>query len=496
MSKQTNNDPADRADRLFDLNGFQTGLPMDKKRTLSVVLAAAVFLICSFSGPALGLDVPRAGTALGLVLAGVVLWVTNQFDLVVGSLLIGIGAIVLGLIPVSDFQTKFGTSSFLTMFGMMTVSQGTTHTNITRRLAFFFLYKFGRSPALILLAVCIVTGIVSAFCSNLATTVVMSSICIGILIELNEEKGKSGLGKAMMLCIPIFSMVGGMALISGSPSMNTVGVTSLEEATGGACTITYGQWAAVGIICALALTIPTWFIYKTYFKVPHKSEKVIEPEYFKEKLIALGPMAGSELRWIITVALMVGTMVAGVLTTPVASLLFGFITICPIIGTVKCSEAMKGLPLNVLMVSGMAPIIALLFNEYGIGDWITRDLAAHLEGMPVFVLMLVLALFLTVVNNVFANATAGIIAVCVAAFAPMVMAMGYNPSIILLPAIFMGACTVVLGVQINVVLTYDYGYWEMKDPVIPGCIISVLWTVIICIIAYFVGPLVGMSYYL
>ena len=52
MSKQTNNDPADRADRLFDLNGFQTGLPMDKKRTLSVVLAAAVFLICSFSGPA------------------------------------------------------------------------------------------------------------------------------------------------------------------------------------------------------------------------------------------------------------------------------------------------------------------------------------------------------------------------------------------------------------------------------------------------------------
>ena len=89
MSKQTNNDPADRADRLFDLNGFQTGLPMDKKRTLSVVLAAAVFLICSFSGPALGLDVPRAGTALGLVLAGVVLWVTNQFDLVVGSLLIG-----------------------------------------------------------------------------------------------------------------------------------------------------------------------------------------------------------------------------------------------------------------------------------------------------------------------------------------------------------------------------------------------------------------------
>ena len=60
----------------------------------------------------------------------------------------------------------------------------------------------------------------------------------------------------------------------------------------------------------------------------------------------------------------------------------------------------------------------------------------------------------------------------------------------------MGACTVVLGVQINVVLTYDYGYWEMKDPVIPGCIISVLWTVIICIIAYFVGPLVGMSYYL
>ncbi|MEY8336538.1 SLC13 family permease [Lachnospiraceae bacterium 62-35] len=493
MTKQMNEKGRDS---LFDLSGQQTGLPMNPKRTGAVLLAAGVFAIFSLLGPAFGLGIPKAGMALGLVLAGIVLWVTNQFDLVIGSLLIGVGSIVLGLIPVPDLQAKFGGSSFLTMFGMMTVSQGATHTNITKRLAFKFLHKFGKSPALILLAVCVVTGIVSAFCSNLATTVVMSSICIGILTELDEEKGKSGLGKAMMLCIPIFSMVGGMALVSGSPSQNTVGLTSLEAATNGACTITYGQWAVIGVICSVLIALPTWFIYKTIFKVSNTSDKAVDPEYFKEKLDALGPMGGSEIRWIVTVALMVGSMVAGIFTIPMASLLFGLITISPVIGTVKCKEAMKGLPLNVLMVSGMAPVIALLFKEYEIGPWLTGGLVQHISGLPVFLLILVLALILALVNNVFANATAGIIAVCVTTFAPMVVEMGYNPSLVLLPTIFMGACTVVLGAQINVVLTYDYGYWEMKDPVIPGCIICVLWTFIISVVAYFVGPMVGLSYYL
>ena len=482
-------------DSFFDLTGYQTGLPMNKTRSITVILAAAVFLLFTLLGPAIGLESTKAGMALGLVLAGVVLWVSNQFDLVIGTLVIGVGSIVLGLLEVKELQSSFGTSSFLTMFGMLTVSQGATHTNITRLIAFNFIHRFGRSPALILLAVSLTTGIVSAFCSNLASTVVMSSICISILVELGEEKGVSGLGKAMMLSIPIFSMVGGMALISGSPSMNMVGITTLESATNGEITVTYGQWAGIGIVCALMIALPTWWIYKSYFKVSNQNTQGLDPSYFEKKPKDLGPMGGSEIRWLLTVALMVGTMVAG-LSIPMASLLFGLITIFPIIGTVQCKEAMKSLPMNVLMTSGMAPVIALVFNEYGIGDWLTGGLVTHLQGLPIFVLMLVLGLILAIMNNIFANATAGIIAVCVAAFTPLVMSMGLNPALILIPTMFMGACTVVLGAQINVMLTYDYGYWDMKDPIIPGCIISVLWTVIITVVAYFVGPLVGMSYYL
>lgn len=151
------------------------------------------------------------------------------------------------------------------MTGMVIVSTGANRTNFARRVAYLCLYKLGKSPALIVLAIGIATAVVSAFVSNLATTIVMASISIGILTELHEEPGKSGLGKAIMLAIPIYSMIGGMALMSGSPSMNMAGINTLENATGGSYTVSYSQWASVGLICAVLVSLPIWLIYKFLF---------------------------------------------------------------------------------------------------------------------------------------------------------------------------------------------------------------------------------------
>jgi hypothetical protein len=71
-----------------------------------------------------------------------------------------------------------------------------------------------------------------------------------------------------------------------------------------------------------------------------------------------------------------------------------------------------------------------------------------------------------------------------------------NPSIVLLPAMYMGSATTVLGVQTNVVLTYHYGYWDMKDTLKPGIASAILWSVVTTTVAYFVGPAVGMPLYL
>ena len=375
------------------------------------------------------------------------------------------------------------------MIGMFIISMGASRTNVAKRVAYIFLWKLGKSPSMILLAISLSTAIISAFVSNLGTTIVMSSIAIGIMTELGEEKGKSGLGKAIMLSIPIFSMIGGMTLITGSASPNMMGIAMLERSTEGAFTINFAQWASVGVPGAILLLFPTWFIYCKAFGIKNKTDKHIDTESFHNKLKELGPFRGAELRWLLIVAGMIFCMIAGILNLPMAAMIFGFLTVAPFLGVVKPDDAFQSLPFNVLMLIGFSPIIANIVNDSQLGQWAVVNLFGWAHGLHPFFIILIATFTMCVMINAFANATIGIVGVVIVALTPFVMANGLNPIIALLPAMFFGSHTVVLGVQTNVVLTYHYGYWDMKDPVKPGLVIALVWTVILSLVAYFLGPL-------
>ena len=480
--------------KFFDLKGVQTGQPVTGRQRFYLIMAVVIFLACYF----LPLDhiSPTASTALALVLTVVWVWITNCVPLAVGCMILAVGGLLLRLFNFGEFAASFGSSPFVPMIGLLIVSLGAGKTNIANRVAYIFLSTLGRSPAMILLAISVATAVVSAFVSNLGTTIVMASISMAIMGEMGEEKGQSGLGKAIMLSIPMFSMIGGLTLISGSPSTNMMGISMLESSTQGAHTVTYAQWAMVGIPCGLLLLIPTWLIYKNAFGVRNRADKEIDIAVFKEKLRELGPLRGAELRWVLIVAFMVITMVTGVFNMPIAALLCGTLVVLPVIGCVRPDDAFKSLPMDVLILIGFSPIIANIINNSKLGEWVVNNFFGWTAGLPGIVLMLVMTLAMSIMINVFANATIGIIAVCIAAFTPLVIANGMNPSIVLLPAMYMGSATTVLGVQTNVVLTYHHGYWEMKDTLKPGILASLLWSVVTTVVAYIVGPMIGMPIYL
>lgn len=488
-----NNTPNDLT-KFFDFKGAQTGQPVDRKRAFYLIMSAVIFIVCYFLP--LSHISPTASTALALVLTVVWVWITNCVPLAVGCMLLAVGGLLLRLFNFGEFATSFGTSPFVPMIGLLIVSLGAGKTNIANRVAYIFLSTLGRSPALILLAISVATAVVSAFVSNLGTTIVMASISMAIMTEMGEERGKSGLGKAIMLSIPMFSMIGGMALISGSPSTNMMGISMLESATKGASTVTYAQWAYIGVPSALILLIPTWLIYKAAFGVRSSADREIDTNAFREKLRELGPLRGAELRWVLIVTFMVVTMVTGVFNMPIAALLCGTLCVLPVIGCVRPDDAFKSLPMDVLILIGFSPIIANIINNSQLGTWVVNNFFGWTAGLSPFVLMLVMTFAMSFMINVCANATIGIIAVCIAAFTPLVVSNGLNPAIILLPAMYMGSATTVLGVQTNVVLTYHHGYWEMADTLKPGVAASLLWCLVTAVVAYFVGPMIGMPIHL
>lgn len=479
---------------LFDLAGSTTGLKMTRGRTISLLLAIAVFVICSL----LPLDSihPLAGKGLGLVFAVIILWVSAQFNLVYGAFILAFGSVFLGFQSLNEMLTTFGTSNFISLLGMLILAMGATETNFARRVAFFFLSKWGKKPVWIVVAIATATTIISAFCSNLATIILMSSIAVGILDGLGAEKLVNKFAKGLMICIPVFASLGGMALVSGSPAMNMVGLTALETASEGAHTITYAQWAVVGVISAIILLVPIIFVFLKLFKINNKSSAEVDTDEFNRKLADLGPMSGSEIRWVVTTLAFVIIMLTGKMNLKVNALLFAIITISPVIGTVKAETALKSLPLNVLFLNGFAGIISVIFATTNITGVLQNGVSGLVGELPVFWLMLVCCLILTFLNNIFPNATAGIIALCISAMTPIVMGLGYNPSVVLMPAIFIGSYNIVLGMQDVNTLNYGYGYWKMNDTILPNTIVIVTVAVVVSIVSYFVCPMLGMSYLL
>jgi sodium-dependent dicarboxylate transporter 2/3/5 len=348
-----------------------------------------------------------------------------------------------------------------------------------------------------LLAAFVSSTVVSVFVADTATTIIMLAIMVGILEEMNVEKGKSALGRAMMLLVPVGAYLGGMALISGSPGMNVLGISTLENATGGQFTIAYRDWAVIGIPSCLLLILPTWFIYVRFCGVSDKNpEKEIDPALFKKKLQDLGGITGSEIRWILTVLFMVYCMISGALPMMVAALLGALVTIFPIVGTVNPQSAMKGLPTEIVLMNAFIPTLGTIFANFSIGQWITTPFVPMLKGLSPLVLILVISYTMAILNDIFANASAGVIALVVAAFSPLCVEMGLNPSLIMIPAIILGSMTVILGTASCTLLSYQYGYWSMKDPLAPGGIVMLVWPFVISLVAYFVGPLFGISIYL
>lgn len=487
--RECNNAP--NKDRLLDFNGTITNLPMSKARVTALVLAIASFVICAL----LPLDSvhPLAGRGLGLVLCVIIVWVSAQFNLAFGALLLAVGSVLTGIIPLNDMLTTFGKSNFVSLMGMMILAMGATNTNFAKRIAYTFLAKLGKKPFYLLVAIGSATAFISAFCSNLATIILMSSIALGVVEGMNEDKQNSTFAKGLMISIPMFASIGGMALMSGSPAMNTIGVTTIEAATQGGYTITYAQWAVIGIISAVLLMFPTFFVYKKIFKITNTKYSKVDTAQFSRQLEELGPMSGSEIRWCVTTLAFVIVMLTGKLDLKVNALLFACITVAPIIGTVKIEDALKSLPLGILLLNGFAGLISSIFSATNITEILQNAVGGTLGGLPAFPLMLGCTLILVFLNNILPNATAGVIALCISAMTPVVVGLGYNPALILLPATFMGSYNIILGMQDINTINYAYGYWKMNDTIMPNTIVCVIVAVIVSIVAYFVGPMIGLS---
>ncbi len=477
------------SDLLFDHSGLRTGIPVTRRLVLSFLAAAAALLLLRL----LPLDSYGENTslALGFLAACLILIIFSPINIAADALIVALGGIALGFWDWGSVGSTFGSSSFLSVFGMLIVAMGCEFTPFGKRLAYLVLKRFGHKPSTMVFILAVVSAALSSFVSNVAVIIMMSSICAELLSAMDQKPGSSKLGRTLMLVIPMAAIVGGMVLINGSPTGNTMAIQFLTNSTGGVYTVSYGQWAAGGISCFLITILPICLIYIRCFHLRNEEISLPPESYYGELLQSLGPVGGSEIRWVLTVVGMVACMLSG-MKTGTAALLFALVTVLPGIGTVPMDKALKKLPLHAMMAAGLIPLLAKLFSDTGLGacmsDWITP----LVRNVGPIGFSIITALIMGILVNIFINANLAVSALVIGVSAPVCVSLGYNPTVVMLPALFIASFFFAMGSHNIMLLNNGYGYWDMKDPIVPGFLVVIFCALVFPLICCLLLPLFGM----
>lgn len=479
---------------LIDTDGTSTGIAINGKFFAVIAITLILYLIPAIINP-LSAYGPTTSKALGFLVAAVFFMVFSNVPLAVIAMLVAAFGTMIGLFDWTAVSTKLGTSAFYSAFGMMVVAMGCEFSNFGLRFGYIVLKRFGQKPVGLIIAVTITSALLSTVISNVAILVLMSSITNSILLSMGEKPGESKVGKAAMLCIVMGAMAGGMGLFCGSPIGNAAVLSYMTAALGGTdYSPTFAQWAAIAFPTLMLCIVPMTMVYIKYFKVGNNGFSGLPKSYYDDKLSQLGPMSGAEVRWLIILAAMIGAMSLG-MKTAYAAMFFAAVSMFPIVGVSDCRQVLKRIPWNPLIAICILPLMSVVIVKTGMSDWLCDVIAPIFGNVGPFAFSLICSISLALLMNLLVNSMQAAMALVMSVAAPICVALGYNPTIILLPTAMASSYMWVLGANQYVMMNKEYGWWEMKDPMIPGFFSTLIPAVLAPVIACSVGPLIGLPLY-
>ncbi len=195
---------------------------------------------------------PEAQRLAPIVVAVIVLWLTEALPLAVTALLGAAACVVAGVAPAKEVFRPFADPLIFLFIGSFLLAEAIRQHRLDRRLAYAVLSlpAVGERPIGIMTAVVAVSVAISAFISNTVTAAMMLAIVSGILAAIDEASARSGRQPAaafatgLHLCIAFGASIGGLATPIGTPT-NLIGLGFIRTQAG--MGISFPGWCAMSL---------------------------------------------------------------------------------------------------------------------------------------------------------------------------------------------------------------------------------------------------------
>jgi sodium-dependent dicarboxylate transporter 2/3/5 len=482
----------------------------------------AALFVALLVAPLGGLDAPQRRAAAVTALVAT-LWLTQGVPLAAASLLPAALFPLLGVLSAREASVAYMDDLVLLFLGAFMVASGLERWGVHRRMALALVAAFGVEPRRLVLGFIVATGFVSLWINNTAATLMMYPIGLAVISTVGGRRS-SPFAHAMLLGIGYAASIGGVATPVGT-APNQLLLGALRNTFPGAPPISFATWTTAWLPFAALYLVVLWLLL-TRVALRVGAGAPLSRDVIAAERATLGRMSSGERRmaavftatavlWVTRGGLDFGAVsipgwgaalaqwqvrtLGGVdpeffarhvtdATVAIAMSLVCFFLPADRSRKVRLLdwESAGKLPWDVLLLFGGGFCIGKAFAASGLDRALGQALAPAIQGQPAWLVIAIVAAFMTFLSEIASNTALTVIALPVLASAAV--QGGYDPRLVMIPATIAASCGFMLpvGTPPNAVV-FSSGLVPIGTMARVGLLVDVVGVVLITLVFYFWG---------
>ncbi len=411
---------------------------------------------------------------LSFLFFAIIMFVWEKIPLAITALIVCIGLILTKVLPPKDAFAGFVNSNVILFVAMFVVGGALFETGMANKIG-GLVTNFAKSERQLIVAVMIITGLMSGVLSNTGTAAVLIPVVIGIA-------AKSGFSRSRLLMPLVFAAaMGGNLTLIGAPG-NMIAQSALQSLN-----LKFGffEYGLIGLpILAAGILYFALFGYKFLPNTHPKDDGAFQegqdyshvPQW--KQTMSLVILVASLLAMIFEDAIGVPLYVSGCVGAIVLILT----------GVISEKDAYKSIDLQVIFLFGGTLALAAALEKTGAGkmlaDYAIGTLGEHASP---FALLVVVFLISAILTNFMSNTATTALLVPISL--SIATGMGADPRAVLMATVIGGSCAYAtpIGMPANTMVLRAGGY-RFMDYVKAGMPLIVCSTIVSLILLPILFP--------
>jgi anion transporter len=435
---------------------------------------------------------PAAQHAIAIAALMILLWATEAMDHALAGF---IGLSLFWFLGVAEFDRVFSGFSSETpwfLLGAILIGTMASRSGMAQRIAYTLVNRIGTSYSRLLLAFIVVDFLLTFLVpSGIARVTILGSIAAGTVQALGYGN-RSNIGRGLLIIVTYTAAIFDKMLIAGATSILARGI--IEEV--GNVRVLYSQWFIAYLPCDIITILCCWRIILWLYP-PEKHELAAGGrEYLKSQLERLGPWSAAEKKCAlltgIAVVLWMTDFIHG-LSPSVVGLTIGLLSLTPGVGVLKADDLRK-LNFGAIWFTAAALSMSRILTDTKGLEILTGTMMSWMAPLVTGPMSSSLVLYWTgfIYHFFLANETA-MLSTSLPVVLQYFQSQGFDPLSIGMIWTFAAGGKIFVYQSAVLIVGYSYGYFDAKDLLKVGFILTAVESVILLLLVPLYWPLIGIQ---